>query len=594
MGQGQAAARGRQLLALDAEAPGLLAELAPLLNRHTINLIQEALAGQVLVVERNLDDLYDLLAGRVFLPAQLLEVVQQWLAGPAPEKPAATTHIRVLAAGRRETPAVADGNAAPYQAGPGALYSWLAAGYPELVPLWQQQGERELARTVATAWWLAVHHLDGGLLRQLCSLPLSEPAIPASLRELGRQVFELRAGPPEVMELIPACARQALADGGLLDEYWQALAAEPAPSGAALLAILQRETIFPALLHRAAREYLQWLARAGNQEKAAALALVSAGAHPTPGPSWEGPPPAAYLETCRVATQLFHSLAALTAANPAGYDAPAWEKIYITHLGGLESAYARLRQQLACFNLSDALPLNRLETDLQQVLDRFSQAFQEFYQQAGRAAGLTLAQLPARLDRYRQRWRPQALYFIWLDGLRLDAGETMVAELDQTGSIQQEIARGLHWAPLPAVTATQLASLQEAGVAFRFLDAGSPDHDLATLARAGNRLVPGQEDVALRLDLVDDRIHTATDDYAAFQEELALGFRRRLLPLLAALPEQSLILLTGDHGYTINHSFRTEDKHKQPRYLHGGCSPQEVLVPWLLLWKTGNRPQGRL
>ncbi|CEP68389.1 P-loop containing nucleoside triphosphate hydrolase [Moorella glycerini] len=594
VGKGQEATCLRRLLAVDPQDPELLAKLKPVVNRNTIGLINQALAGQVLVVERNLDDLYDLLANRVLKPEQLLDLVRQWLAGREGEQPDPATHIRVIAASRREIDGVLVAETGvPYQSRENLLYDWFAAGYQELLPLWHRHGEAGLALAVTTAWWLPGHHLEPELVARLCSLPGLAPPATTSLQELAQQVFELRAGPPELAGVLLNAARRALAEEDRLAAYWQALAPGGNPSGPELLAIIGRETLFPAILRRAAGAYLEWLSYQDGSELATALQLLEGITPGVPLQPWEGPEPAAYLEACRLATHLLHSLATLTAATPESFDAPAWEKIYTTHLGGMESLYYHLQHQLATLNLMEAFPLARLETELHQILARYSQAFQEFYNQAGSVPGMTLEQLPVKLERYRQRWRPRALYFIWLDGLRRDASEVMLAELEQAGLIQQEIARGLLWAHLPTVTATQLARLQEAGYNLRFLDASGPDQDLAALARKGNRLAPGQEEVALRLNLVDDKVHASTDDYATFLAELALGFRRRLIPLLVALPEQSLILLAGDHGYAINHNFRSGDKHKKPRYQHGECSPQEVLVPWLLLWKVANRPPGR-
>ena len=51
------------------------------------------------------------------------------------------------------------------------------------------------------------------------------------------------------------------------------------------------------------------------------------------------------------------------------------------------------------------------------------------------------------------------------------------------------------------------------------------------------------------------------------------------------IESKSGILIFSDHGYTINHNFKKQDKYEEPRYLHGGKSFHEIIVPWAFLYK---------
>ncbi|MBE3581095.1 MAG: hypothetical protein IMW96_05600 [Thermoanaerobacteraceae bacterium] len=589
VGRAQEAARVRRLLDLDLDSPGLLTRLKSVLNRAAVDLINQALAGQVLVLDRNLDDLYDLLVNRIFRPDQLLDVVRRWMTGPDKEEVEPGAHIRVIGSGVKGT---ADGlveKKAFYSHSPGNVYTWLAETYPELVPYWNQWGGSRFLLVLTTIWWLKIHGRDARMVARLCSLPEVPPAALSSLLELARQVFELQAGPEEVIPAAVMAARESL-DGQAEEAYWQVLAPREDIPGPDLLPVLARENIFPVLLRRATVRYLEWLEGADGPELAAAVARLDAVSAAPPGPAWEGSEPAAWLDACRLATRLVYSLKALGAADPEGFKGPDWEKVYSSHLGTLESLYAHLEQRLSLLGLAGDFPLTQVEGEVRRLLAGYADAFRRFYGERSSAPGLTLEELLSRLERYRQRWRPEALYFIWADGLRWDACEVMVAELGRSGVLYEEVARGLLWCPVPTVTATQLARLEGAGKALRFLEIGLPPGDPAEVARQGNRLAPGDPKPVLRLNLVDEKVHTSTADYATFLAELALGFRRQLLPLVSAFPARSLILIAGDHGYAVNHGFRPEDEEHSPRYLHGGVSPQEVLVPWVILWKVGNRP----
>ncbi|HBT47116.1 MAG TPA: hypothetical protein DEA73_04410 [Peptococcaceae bacterium] len=588
VGRAKEAARIRQLVELDLEAPGLLNRLRPLLNRVTVDLINQALAGQVLVLDRNLDDLYDLLIDRVFRPDQLLDVVRRWMSGSDREvEPGA--HIRVVGSGAgRRGEGLAE-TRATYGPLSGRVYAWLAEAYPELVPYWHQWGEPYFLLALTTVWWLKIYGRDPRMVTRLCSLPEVPPAVLGSFTELARQVFELQAGPEEIISAALEAARQGL-KGEMEEAFWQVLVPQGTTPGPDLLAVLTRETVFPRLLRRAAVRYLEWIKEAEDSELAAVIARLEAASAPSPGPAWEGPEPSTWLEACRLATRLAHSLRVLSAADPAGFRGPDWEKIYASHLGSLELLYAVLKQRLSLLGLWADFPLTGLEGEVRRVLMGYGDAFRKFYGEGEVPPGLTLEQILLRLERYRQRWRPEAMYFIWADGLRWDVYEILVAELEGSGVMYETVAQGLLWCPAPTVTATQTARLEGAGEHLRFLEIDLPSGDPSELARQGNRLGVGEPKPVLRLNLVDEKVHTSTADYATFLAEVALGFRLRLVPLVSGLPARSLILIAGDHGYAVNHGFRPGGEEPSPRYLHGGVSPQEVLVPWVILWKVGNRP----
>ncbi|NLP17927.1 MAG: hypothetical protein GX376_02410, partial [Firmicutes bacterium] len=112
VGKRQQVAPVRGLLALDIGASDFFADLEGLLNRRVIGLLNQALAGRRVVVERQVEDLVDSLIDRSFTADQITAIVQEWLRGG--EDLPAEVYVKVV--GRR-------GGQDPQGGGGLALYS---------------------------------------------------------------------------------------------------------------------------------------------------------------------------------------------------------------------------------------------------------------------------------------------------------------------------------------------------------------------------------------------------------------------------------------------------------------------------------------
>ncbi len=88
----------RCLLAMDPAAPGLVEEMADIVTPSAMEAVSQALSGRVLMVDRDVDELYERIVGRTFPLEKVMEVFREWLEGPSEVAPG--TYVRITE-GRR-------------------------------------------------------------------------------------------------------------------------------------------------------------------------------------------------------------------------------------------------------------------------------------------------------------------------------------------------------------------------------------------------------------------------------------------------------------------------------------------------------------
>ena len=93
-------------------------------------------------------------------------------------------------------------------------------------------------------------------------------------------------------------------------------------------------------------------------------------------------------------------------------------------------------------------------------------------------------------------------------------------------------------------------------------------------------------DAILKVDYLDELCHGLKGGLDDFYREAVSGAAIKLQGILEALPARTLILLLGDHGFTENPAFDPAQKFEEPRYVHGGASLFEIIVPAVVLFKV--------
>jgi hypothetical protein len=180
---------------------------------------------------------------------------------------------------------------------------------------------------------------------------------------------------------------------------------------------------------------------------------------------------------------------------------------------------------------------------------------------------------------------------VLVDAMRADAGRLLAAELARALPERQFEWR---WAvvPAPTRTAEAMAALSlghpvpagsaASGPNFPF---GHLGYEVALLKGAD------RDDKAGRLrelwassspvmvavaSALDERLHHSSVELATLLDDAARTVSRRLLASLVALPAGAPVVLMADHGFRENPSW---GKGPEGRYLHGGTSLEECVVP---------------
>ena len=256
-------------------------------------------------------------------------------------------------------------------------------------------------------------------------------------------------------------------------------------------------------------------------------------------------PPA---RACRAAAAVVVALAALRQGPPP--DAAGWEVLWRGPAGRVQLALGRLQLAAAEAGLAPLPPLAAWTAEGARLTRDLRAPF------ARTAPGPGIDALWRRLPAAARLW--------WLDALREDLADELAAAVHDVAVVRE---RGLLWARVPTTTEAHLAALRAAGCA---LPIATWTEDAVADADAPS---------ILRWPFLDDRVHGSREPYGELAEGFADQCRRRLRPALAALPSGSEVWVFSDHGFVENPAAG----HGSPRYLHGGGSPEEVLVPWLRL-----------
>jgi hypothetical protein len=240
--------------------------------------------------------------------------------------------------------------------------------------------------------------------------------------------------------------------------------------------------------------------------------------------------------------------------------------------------------------LAEAELHGELDPFARQVRADWATSFSRSYTEAFQALRITgkrpamvfdVPQISARIARLHGA---RAIELLLVDGLRYDLGLRVQGRLTQAFGPRAACADTmLLWSALPSTTATQLDLLAHGMEALnRPLQPEDPDS--THIARERHVAVPrrikvGQRDL-VKIDAVEARLREAGPPVLERLEQIADEVARGVLRHAETLPERTLLVVFGDHGFTIDPSPSGSGPARQ-----GGASPEEVLVPgfaWLI------------
>jgi hypothetical protein len=553
VGETKKAEAVRRLLAVTSVRDAdLIPALEQALNPLAVQGVNEAFRGRVVVVGRDLDQLYQALVRRKYTLAQTQKIFREWL---KEEEISPSTFIHFL--GREE----AGGEASPVKE---RFPAFVEAHFQHLLPLLREAGPTPFKQALLISFWLEGYGLAAQKAAAL--FPFLEKMEPDkavySVAQLKRAAGLLAEKEPVLFEKI---IEEVEKGEGFSAGIWRLLEEETAA------AIFQKETLFSSILGEAFERLLaspegikpmEWPLPEAPPERQAPTAAFLA----------EKKRMAEVLKDCEIIRQKLQLLKRREGNPPR--DFKPWESLYIQHLSPLAYLLGTVPNRLE--RMGKGLPSIVRENiaEGKKICRLLFELFSRFYRQslagweegAGKRPRL-VEDLPGRSLIRGLLPEGKEGIFLLLDGMRWDLWEYLkekfFAPLADQFRILQE---GALWAHAPSSTSRQMEfferALKEAGESGR-----------------------GPEFRFWKFGGLDERVHTEKGSIEHLFGNVLQHLQLELAPSLRQRPPQTPLIVFSDHGFIENPHFEKSDKYRTPRYIHGESSPLEIIVPWAALVK---------
>ncbi len=247
-----------------------------------------------------------------------------------------------------------------------------------------------------------------------------------------------------------------------------------------------------------------------------------------------------------------------------------YEKLFTQTAAEIPFMLDRLRAHLTQLEWLDALDLVSVENRSRELLNQFCQDYSQRIQQSEdrlpRAAGIVkdqTSQLSSSLD-------SESVRFVFVDALAWSLWQPLCRQLERrmpphVRLLEEKVA----YAHLPSNTMEQVKQWLAAGGL-------QPQQKIQKGFSFQGR---GEDNLTYKLDWIDDKIHSSRESPYFLHTEIIEQLLPQMLAFLGKLPRRTLLILFSDHGFVENPAFLERDKHRFPRYHHGGGSPFELVIP---------------
>lgn len=544
VGKSEQAGSIRRLLEIPAGTGAeVLDQVEQALTPQVIQGINEAFRGKVVVVKRDLDELYRSLVHRKYTLGQVRKILKEWL---KEEDVSEDTFVHFLGTGER----------GPAGHTEEELSGLLQEEASHLVPLLQEVGEKAMAQALLAALWAEKHQVEAGKILKLFPF-LGRGSVADGRRLLGdlSELAEMiQSRKPELFE---ALVHEAEEDSSFIQSLWSNLASSPPAE------VFEKERVFPAILREAFERLLGLPGEASPEEPlpSEAVGIAAGGALLERRREM-----AAALQGYRLFREKCAALSAPRSTEATAFS--RWESVFIEAVSPIPSLLDSMKAGLE--RVGTAVPpfLKEEEKEARRRITDLCREFSGFYQKAlplwedDKGPRPTMIQdIPRLLSR--KKGVPDHAHRIYLlmDGMRWDLWERV--KVDFFGRMADRfrvVRQGALWSQQPTSTSAQLARLEEA------FQGAHPEGNL--------------EEFLWKVSGIDEKIHTEKGNLEHLFAVVIRHLELELLHRLRDLPSRTLLVLFADHGFVENPAFNPADKYAAERYTHGGDTPFEVIVPW--------------
>ncbi len=538
----------KTILQLNPENRLIIKELDKNLNQEVIDRINKALAGEISLVRRDLDELYENIVDRSFTPAQLQRIFQEWLEGM--EKLEKNTYVRVVS-GEGKLPREKDKKE--------KLAGFIEKRYPELAPYFKTM-EEDFFLFLAGKSWEKKHgiELDGlfGDNLQKKDFIQKNPPPEESITNLIEDIL----AEEELLRILQGRVDEMIQDRHLLSDIFEIMELDSLKK---IAKVLEEEEISPLIMQEA---LVQLIKKAPEEMDHAEIKKIISLKEEENFSGKINHLARSYLD---LETGL-QNLKGIVNSS----DITEWSKVFRGPASSLERNYSIIENLAREIGIEDRVPLELKFRDIFRTLAASNKKFQNSYRnlkwdafpETGEITELTSLVLK-RYPRFCQKVKSENAFLVLLDGARWDVWEEIWKEAKKHVTLRT-IDQGSLIARKPTNTETQLEALQEAGFSGQIV---SPEWL--------NLETKKTEDI-IKFNFIDERIHSEKKDLNYLFSDLVFQARKTLVPFLKEIPSYSLILVFSDHGFSINYDFPQDDKYQEARYYHGSITLPEVIVPW--------------
>jgi Family of unknown function (DUF6079) len=544
VGKSEQAQSIRRLLDIGAgEEMEILERLDHALTPAVIQGINEAFRGKVVVVNRDLDELYRGLVHRKYTLSQVRNIIREWLRDEGiPED----TFVHFLGAGDKGS----TGNRNE------EFTSLLRHEAPHLDHFIREVDHRSLAQAALASLWAGQHRVERDKIVDLFPFLNRGSKEDASriVKELCEPAATVRTARPELFESL---VRDSEDDSSFTQSLWACLASSSAEE------IFMGEKIFPGVLREAFERLLSLSPKSGSAQPAIADAgTVQAG----DAFAERRAEMVSALEEHRLWSEKQALLQRPKSMESAGMD--RWESFFVQAVSPVPWLVESLKGRLARIGMPAPPFMRDKEKEAGRILSELNRDFSRFYEQAlpaweqeGKPRPVMIQDIPYLLSRKRGVPDHNRVIYLLMDGMRWDLWEKIKKDFFARMPDRFRVVReGALWAHRPTTTSCQLPYLEQA-----FRDA-CPEKDLAELL--------------WKISGIDERIHAEKGGLEHLFSSVIRYLDLELLHRLRDLPSRTLLVLFSDHGFVENPGFSRGDKYAADRYTHGGDTPFEVIVPW--------------
>jgi hypothetical protein len=552
VGENEKASAIRSVLSISTKKiEALLSELDQTLTPLSVQGINEAFKGRVVVVNRDLDQLYSALIRRKYTFPQVQKIIREWLKEGEISQ---GTFIHFI--GKGET------GGEPVQQG--SFLKFIETGFPHLLPLVQEVGQAVFMQAILLSLWIEGYEISP---REIFPLfPFLEKGKEERgnlfVQQLSAAARALRHKEPSLFEEI---VLEVEREEGVLSRVWKLI------EGETVADIFRRETIFVSIL----REAFERLLAVPEEEKMSGQLSPEENPNLPPKTSDFITKQTEMAEVLKDYDTIRQKLQALKRreTNPP-QDFQKWESLYIQHLSPLSFLLATFLVRSERMGVTIPSPARERLGQGENLCFHLSKSFTEFYRQTLSLWETGEGKKPRMVEDLPSQsfWKgniPEGAQkiFVLMDGMRWDLWEYLKEKFFAPMANQFRIIHeGALWAHLPSSTPRQMESFEEA-----IEKTGAKDRRLETKI--------------WKIGGIDERVHTEKGTLEHLFRNVLQFLQLELAPRLRELPSKISLILFSDHGFIENPSFEKSDKYRTSRYIHGEDSPFEIIVPWAMVTK---------